>query len=108
MCSGSGMSDASGGGASAPNVVLTGCVDQVGRKSEATLAIASRHFEIGAFPSAAADQFELPRGRPTPGTGKGVAGRTLTPPAGDGGRRLAEIGRLCEPPPAADGNAEGS
>jgi hypothetical protein len=37
-------------------------VDQVGRKSETTLGIASLHFEIGAFPGAAPDQFELSPG----------------------------------------------
>jgi hypothetical protein len=35
---------------------------QAGRKSETTLGIACLHFEIGAFPGASADQFELPAG----------------------------------------------
>jgi len=37
-------------------------VDQAGRKSETTLGIACLHFEIGAFPGASLDQFELPAG----------------------------------------------
>ena len=48
------------------------------------------------------------RARPTPGTGKGVAGERADAPAGDGCRRLAEFGRLCRPPPAADGEADGA
>jgi hypothetical protein len=39
-------------------------MDQVGRKSETTLRIASLHFETGAFAAAAADQFEPPAGAP--------------------------------------------
>jgi hypothetical protein len=44
-------------------------------------------------------------------TAKGVRLLLCAPtgaPAGDGGRRLAEIGRLCRPPPAADGEADGA
>jgi len=37
-------------------------VDQVGRKSETTLRIASLHFEFGAFAAAAPDQFKPPSG----------------------------------------------
>src|SRR6202048_1467638 len=55
-------SGASAGGAAAPNFLLTRSVDQVGRKSETTLGIAGLHFEIGAFPGPAPDQFELPSG----------------------------------------------
>ena len=55
-------SGASAGGAAAPNVLRSRSVDQLGRKSETTLGIAGLHFEIGAFPGAAADQFELPAG----------------------------------------------
>jgi hypothetical protein len=35
-------------------------------------------------------------------------GERADAPAGDGRRRLAEIGRLCRPPPAADGEADGA
>jgi hypothetical protein len=45
-----------------PNVLLSRSVDQVGGKSETTLGIACLHFEIGAFPGASPDQFELPAG----------------------------------------------
>ena len=55
-------STASAGGAALPNSLLTRSVDQAGRKSETTLGIACLHFEIGAFPGAAPDQFELPAG----------------------------------------------
>jgi hypothetical protein len=64
------------GGAVPPSILLSRPMDQVGSKSDTTLGIAGLHFEIGAFPGAAPDQFELPRGRPTPGTGNGVVGRT--------------------------------
>jgi hypothetical protein len=47
------MSGASAGGAAAPNVLRSRSVD---------LRIASLHFEIGTFPRAAPDQFELPLG----------------------------------------------
>jgi hypothetical protein len=36
--------------------------DQVGRKSETTLRIASLHFEISTFSSTATDQLKLPPG----------------------------------------------
>src|ERR1700732_4885760 len=55
-------SGASAGGAAPPNVLLSRSVDQAGRKSETTLRIAGLHFEIGGFPGAAPDQFELPSG----------------------------------------------
>jgi Bacterial regulatory helix-turn-helix protein, lysR family len=58
-------SGASAGGAAPPNVLLSRSVDQAGRKSETTLRIAGLHFEIGAFPGAAPDQFELPPGART-------------------------------------------
>jgi hypothetical protein len=45
---------------------------------ETTLGIAGLHFEIGTFPGAAPDQFDLASGAATPGTGNGVVGRTMT------------------------------
>src|ERR1700731_1313348 len=69
---------ASAGGAAPPNILLSRPLDQAGRKSETTLGIAGLHFKIGAFHGAAPDQFKLPPGAATPGTGKGVAGRTVT------------------------------
>src|SRR5260370_41788211 len=42
----------------------TGSVDQVGRKSEATLRIASLHFELSTLSGPATDQLELPSGAP--------------------------------------------
>src|SRR4249920_1667993 len=53
---------ASGGGAVSPNALLTRSVDQVGRKSETTLGIASLHFEISTLACATPDQFEVPSG----------------------------------------------
>src|SRR5215470_4106946 len=55
-------SGASAGGAAPPNCLLTRSVDQVGRKSETTLRIASLHIETGGFAAAAADEFEPPAG----------------------------------------------
>jgi hypothetical protein len=65
------MSDASAGGASAHNVLPARSVDQVGKKSETTLAITGLHFEIGTFSGAAPDQFELPAGTPNAGHRQG-------------------------------------
>jgi hypothetical protein len=53
-------SDASADNTALPNFLLTRSVDQVGRKSEATLCIASLHFKISTLSGAATDQFELP------------------------------------------------
>jgi hypothetical protein len=78
------------------------------RKSETTLGIAGLHFEIGAFPGAAPDQFELPPRASNAGHRQRSCGEDGDPPAGDRCRRLAEIGRLCRPPPAADGEADGA
>ena len=83
-------------------------VGQLGRKSETTRAIAGLHFEIGAFPGAATDQFELPPGASDARHRQGRCGEDADAPAGDGCRRLSEIGRLCRPPPAADGDADGA
>ena len=101
-------SGASAGGAAPPNVLLSRSVDQAGRKSETTLRIAGLHFEIGAFPGAAPDQFELPSGASNARNRQRGCGERADAPAGDGCRRLAEIGRLCRPPPAADGEADGA
>ena len=57
-------SGVSAGGAALPNFLRTRSVDQVGRKSETTLRIASLHFEISTFSGTATDQFELPSGAP--------------------------------------------
>ena len=104
-CGRSGRAGASARGAAPPNVPLSGSVDQAGRKSETTLRIAGLHFEIGAFPGAATDQFELPAGAADAGHRQGSCGERADAPPGDGGRRLAEI---CRPPPAADGEADGA
>ena len=101
-------SGASTGGAAAPNVLRSRSVGQLGRKSETTRAIAGLHFEIGAFPGAATDQFELPPGASDARHRQGGCGEDADAPAGDGCRRLSEIGRLCRPPPAADGDADGA
>src|ERR1700730_7038962 len=101
-------SAASAGSAAPPNVLLSRSVDQAGRKSETTLGVAGLHFEIGAFPGAAPDQFELPSGAPNAGNRQRGCGERADAPGGDGCRRLAEIGRLCRPPPAADGEADGA
>jgi hypothetical protein len=69
-------SGASTGGAAPPNILLSRSVDQAERKSETTLGIAGLHFEIGAFPGAAPDQFELPLGASN--AGHRVAGSALT------------------------------
>jgi hypothetical protein len=58
----SGRAGASAGGAAPPNILVSRPVDQAGRKSETTLRIAGLHFEIGTFPGATPDQFELPSG----------------------------------------------
>jgi hypothetical protein len=47
-----------------PNFLLTRSVDQVGRKSETTLCIASLHFKLSTLSGAATDQFEPPSGAP--------------------------------------------
>jgi hypothetical protein len=60
-------SGASAGGAAPPNILFSRSVDRAGRKRETTLGIAGLHFEIGAFPGAAPDQFELPSGASKPG-----------------------------------------
>src|SRR5580704_17562794 len=83
-------------------------VDQAGRKSETTLRIAGLHFEIGAFPGAAPDQFEVPSGASNAGNRQRGCGERADPPACDGRRRLAEIGRLGVSPPASDGEADGA
>jgi len=57
-------SGVSAGGAALPNFLRTRSVDQVGRKSETTLRIASLHFEISAFSGTATDQLKLPSGAP--------------------------------------------
>ena len=107
-CGRSGRAGASAGGAAPPNVRLSRSVDQTGRKSETTLGIAGLHFEIGAFPGAAPDQFELPPGTSNARHRQWGCGEDGDPPAGDGCRRLAEIGGLGRPPPAADGEADGA
>jgi len=48
--------------ASLPKFLRTRSVDQVGRKSETTLRIASLHFEISTFSGTATDQLKLPSG----------------------------------------------
>jgi hypothetical protein len=101
-------SAASAGGAAPPNFLRARSVDQVGRKSETTLGIASLHFEIGTFPGAAPDQFELPPRAPNAGHRQWGCGEHGDAPAGDGCRRLAEISRFRRPPPAADGEANGA
>src|SRR3984893_2016437 len=105
-CGWSGRASATAGGAAPPNILFP--VDRAGRKRETTLGIAGLHFEIGAFPGMAPDQFELPAGAATPRHRQGVGGEGGDPPAGNGCRWLAEIGRLCRPPPAADGEADGA
>jgi hypothetical protein len=59
-----GASDALASDRALPNFLLTGSVDQVGRKSETTLRIASLHFEISTFSGTATDQLKLPSGAP--------------------------------------------
>jgi hypothetical protein len=39
-------------------------MDQVGRKSETPLRIASLHFELSTLPGPATDEFKLPSGAP--------------------------------------------
>ena len=80
----------------------------IARKSKAPFRVAGLHFEIGAFPGAAPDQFELPSGASNAGHRQGSCRKDGDAPAGDGCRRLPEIGRLCRPPPAADGDADGA
>jgi hypothetical protein len=55
---------ASAGGAALPNFLWSRRVDQIGRKSETALRIASLHFELSALSGAATDQLELPSGAP--------------------------------------------
>src|SRR6202035_2062516 len=107
-CGRSGRAGASARGAAPPNVRLSRSVDQAGRKSETTLGIAGLHFEIDAFAGAAPDQFDLPSGASNARHRQWGCGERADAPAGDGCRRLAEFGRLCRPPPAADGEADGS
>src|ERR1700730_9958375 len=95
-------SGASAGGAAAPNVLLSRSVDRAGRKSETTLGIAGLHFEIGAFPGAAPDQFELPAGASNARRRQRLILHRADEPAGEGRRRLAEIGGLGLAAPAAD------
>src|SRR5947209_427868 len=83
-----------GGGAVSPNVLLTRSVDQVGRKSETTLGIASLHFEIGTPACATADEFQLPAGASNARHRQGSRGQRGNPPSGDGGGRLSEVGGL--------------
>jgi len=83
-------------------------VDQAGRKSETTLGIAGLHFEIGAFPGPAPDQFELPSGASNAGNRQLGRGKRADPPAGDRRRRLPEIGGLVLAAPATDGDADGA
>src|SRR3984893_3194796 len=87
-------SGASAGGAAPPDFLLTRSVDQVGRKSETTLGIAGLHFEIGAFPGTIPDQFDLPSGASNAGNRQGGCREDGDAPAGDGRRRLPEVGRL--------------
>jgi hypothetical protein len=82
-------SGVSAGGAAASNFLPTRFVDQVGRKSETTLGIAGLHFEIGAFPVAAPDQFELPPGASNARHRQCGCGKRADPPAGDGRRSAA-------------------
>jgi hypothetical protein len=83
-------------------------MSEVRRKSETTLGIAGLHFEIGAFPGAASDQFELPAGAANAGHRQGRCGARADAPACDGPRRLSEIGGLGLAAPAADGDADGA
>jgi hypothetical protein len=53
---------ASAGEAALPNFLRTRSVDQVGRKSETTLRIASLHFEISTFSGTTTDQLKPPSG----------------------------------------------
>jgi hypothetical protein len=57
----------SAGGAALRNFLRTRSVDQVGRKSETTLRIASLHFEFSTLSGAASDQLKLPSGAPDAG-----------------------------------------
>src|SRR3984893_6317615 len=99
---------ASAGGAAPPNILLSRSMDQVGRKSETTLGIAGLHFEIGTFPGAAPDQFDLPSGASNAGNRQRGCGERADPPAGDGRRRLSEAGGLGLAAPAMDGDADGA
>jgi hypothetical protein len=53
-------------------------------------------------------KFELPSGAANAGNRQRGCGERTDAPAGNGRHRLAEIGRLCRPPPAADGEADGA
>src|SRR5215470_12471495 len=81
-------SGVSAGGAAPPDCLLTRSVDQVGRKSETTLRIASLHFETGAFAAAAADEFEPPAGAPYARNRQRMRRQRADAPARHGSGRL--------------------
>jgi hypothetical protein len=95
-----------------PMPLLSRSVDQVGRKSETTLGIASLHFEIGAFTGAAPDQFKLPPGASNAGHRQRGYGERADAPAGtdavgcpksaaSAGRRQRRMAMPMVPEPSA-------
>jgi hypothetical protein len=66
------------GGDLAPIVRLSRSVDQLGRNNDTTLFITAFDLELGALSGFGPDNSINHRGRPTPGTGSGEAGRALT------------------------------
>src|SRR5712671_1297961 len=104
----SGPSGASAGGAALSKFPRTGSVDQVGRKSETPLRIASLHFELSTFPGTAPDQLKLPSGAPDPRYRQRGRWERTHAPARDGRRRLAEVGDLRLSAPAAYRDADGA
>ena len=100
------MSGASGGGAASPVFRLTRSVDKVGRKTEMTRVIARLQFKIRALAGAATDQFDQPARPADARNGERCGGQRRDAPARGGGRRLAEIGRLGLPAPAAERDAD--
>jgi hypothetical protein len=81
-------------------------VDRVGRKSETTRVIARLQFEIRAFASTAADEFDKPARAPDAGNGERCRGQRRDTPAGRGGGRLPEIGGFGLPAPSAEGDTD--
>src|SRR5262249_44278017 len=90
-------SGASAGGAAPPSCLLTRSVDQVGRKSETTLRIASLHVETGGFAAATADEFEPPAGAPDARHRQRHRRQRADAPARDGSGGLGEVGGVFFP-----------
>jgi hypothetical protein len=83
-------------------------VDQVGRKSETTLRIASLHVETAAFAAAAADKLEPPTGASDARHRQCRRRQRVDAPARDGSRGLDERVRMVRDalPPHAEESGE--